>query len=1036
MKLKKIALILITLLATYDGFAQYPTVKTERPRIYANQDRIDWIKANHQSTGTFKTDYDRFIYAYNKNWLTRSDLYLAGSDPNLWTWSWNSNSAQNQIFFTVFVYKVSGDPLALERCKFLAQQVIMAINNADFSSMEYYAKETFLRTISETGGLILDWCYDDFPADLRNDLVQAMYTQSMEFMNTYILSNKGTSYVGSHNIHNMITCNQNTLVLSHTPELTSTQQNTVESWYRTVYDKLINETIPCWTYYRDDDGGWNWGAAYSMWSFVYQFQLFENMKIATNTNFFTSLPWIQNSINQYIYLLQPDNKTIHWGDGVMQFASADKVPYLLAKYFNDPRSRWLAQYWSLPENLVGLGAILEKMLYKDYTTPTVTQPVNPLDWWADKVGLSVSRSSWNNDATMITFFNSPSKKANHEHLDNNSFTVYKHMPLLIDAGHYDAYGSSHYMNYYQRTIAHNTICVYDGSTNDQSKYSNDGGQIDSRDLQNYNDIFNPANQRGKWIQYATGDSYTYNVADAQLSYNPEKLDFFRRRLLYVKPQKVIVLDHVHLKNTATKQRDIKWVVHFANRPDISGTVTRTEVANHIITYNGTDYTAANGNGNIALRTLIPANSNTTLIGGNGYEYWVDGKNYPPNPAPDMSFYTPGSWRLEVRPDAVPADGNVVYLHTIDVGDNAIPSKAGGIAFQNTISVGSDWENVLYFFAADGGIEKNYHIFDEVNGGRTVSIFAADMTPDLYSIKIDGTTVTMQQTDANGILQTSVQIPGGSHTVEITKDCSTVSPQATGPTNIMPDKNIMTYTAVAGMNDYLWDIQPSGSYTEVQKHDNKLSVAWSANYVGKAGISYKAQNDCGWSPMFSPALSVTLLPATPTITGDTPSGGTITEVSAPEYKNATDYKWHINPANAGIIASQKNQATINWSLSFSGKAEISYSVTDTAGLTYTSDMVILQVNDATATSHLSSAESFSVFPNPVKKGQSLTIRTGMEASIDEFEINIYDLSGRLQKQYHSTQTDISISAPDNAGYYLLQLKAKRNGAAQHATIVVQ
>ena len=61
---------------------------------------------------------------------------------------------------------------------------------------------------------------------------------------------------------------------------------------------------------------------------------------------------------------------------------------------------------------------------------------------------------------------------------------------------------------------------------------------------------------------------------------------------------------------------------------------------------------------------------------------------------------------------------------------------------------------------------------------------------------------------------------------------------------------------------------------------------------------------------------------------------------------------------------------------------------------------------------------------------------MESSTDEFEINMYDLNGKLQKQYRSTQKEITIPAPDNAGYYLLQLKVKRSGAVQHAAIVVQ
>ncbi len=454
---------------------------------------------------------------------------------------------------------------------------------------------------------------------------------------------------------------------------------------------------------------------------------------------------------------------------------------LHAKQFNDPRSKWLSQYWRMAVSLTTL-------LYRDYTAPTVVQPANPLNWWADKVGLSVSRSSWNNDAAIITFYNAPSKKSNHEHRDNNSFTVYKHTPLLIDAGYYDSYSSNHYMNYYQRTIAHNTICVYDGSetyTTSGTEVSNDGGQVASVNIVKYDDVFKPSNQRGKWMQYATGDGYTYNVADAQLSYDPEKLDFFRRRLLYIKPEKIIVLDHVHLKNTATKQRDITWIAHFVNRPNISGNVTRTDVANHIITYNGKDYTAANSDSNIALCTLIPINSNTTLIGGTGYEYWVDGKNYPPDAMSNASYYPGGSWRIEVRPNTIPADGNVVYLHTIDIGETTNPSKAGGIAFQNETSIGTDWDNTLYFFAADGGIEKDGHIFEGVTGGRTVSIHAADLLPGLYGIKIGGTVVTTKNTDDNGVLQASANLPAGKHTVEICKDCPTDPPQPSGPSIDIP-----------------------------------------------------------------------------------------------------------------------------------------------------------------------------------------------------------------------------------------------------------
>ena len=406
-------------------------------------------------------------------------------------------------------------------------------------------------------------------------------------------------------------------------------------------------------------------------------------------------------------------------------------------------------------------------MYKDFDMPAVSHHNYSLNWWSDKVGLSVSRSSWDNDATMVSFYNAPSKRAAHEHRDNNSFAIFKNAPLLLDAGHYDTYNGTHYRNYYERTIAHNTICVFDSTDTYESfgqPSSNDGGQIESDKLMNYNDIFLPENQRGKWIQYADGINYSYNIADAQLSYDTTKLDFFRRRVLYIKPEKVIVLDHVHLKNVTNNQRDIKWIAHFANRPIISGEITNTNIPNHIETFDGNTYFAKNGNGSIAIKTLLPDSSTTTLIGGTGYEYWVDGTNYPPNYIPDSTKFTPGKWRIEVEP--INITDTVIYLHTIDIGDTTNYAVADGLALQNSYSVGADWNDTLYFFAYDADTNKFYHMFDNVLGGRTIGIFAADLNVNSYHIKVDGIIITTVSTDANGILQSSLTLPTGNHMIEI------------------------------------------------------------------------------------------------------------------------------------------------------------------------------------------------------------------------------------------------------------------------------
>jgi hypothetical protein len=763
-------LLAIFISITIGSYAQYPTINAARPRIYADADRISWMQNNHATAGSYKTDYDNFVTAYTDNWISDPQLYMYGQDQSQWTWDWGSSYAKDQGFFTVYIFKVSNDPEALERCKFIAQKTIDAISAADFASMEWNQKEALLRTLSEVGGLLLDWCYNDLPTPLRNQLVQSLYIMNTEFMNTYILSSAGTGYVSSHNTWNNIICNQNALVLHNAAGLSPAQQATVTSWYQTIYDKHINGFIPCWSYYRDDDGGWNWGAAYSMWSLTDQFQLFENMRIATDKNFFTDLPWVQESINQYWYFMQPDNKTLHLGDGVTNFDGGDRVMYLHARHYNDPRSKWLAHFWSQPVNLTWTKPLFEKLFYKDYTAIAVTNPGPPLKWFSDKVGLSIARSWWTADATMVAFLNSPSKRAAHEHRDNNSFTIFKNAPLLIDSGHYDTYAGSHYKNYYERTIAHNTICVFDAAENYTSSgqpVSNDGGQIESLPLQNFNDIHNPINKRGEWIHNAIGSNYHYNIADAQQSYNPAKVDFFRRRLLYLNDDKVIVLDHVHLNNFNTAQRDIKWLAHFANQPLISGNITSTAVPGHITTHNGQDYSASNGNGNLAIRTLLPASTNTTLIGGTGYEYWVNGQNYPPDVAPNMDYFTPGSWRIEVKPTSIPADGKVTYLHTIDIGDNNNASIPGGVALQNGISVGTDWDNTIYYFAADGLINKDYHVFNDIAGNRTVNIFVTDLIEGDYNIIVDGIIVATYSSDGQGIMQEfALGLSPGNHVIEI------------------------------------------------------------------------------------------------------------------------------------------------------------------------------------------------------------------------------------------------------------------------------
>jgi hypothetical protein len=320
-----------------------------------------------------------------------------------------------------------------------------------------------------------------------------------------------------------------------------------------------------------------------------------------------------------------------------------------------------------------------------------------------------------------------------------------------------------------RTVSTNSICVFDSTeqyTNWGLAVSNDGGQNESPTLQNYNSIFSPQAQKGSWVLWGNGYNYCYTITDAEKSYNPTKLDRFRRRVLFAKPDHVLVLDHLHLLNTTTKQRDARWTLHFQNKPALSGSLVNALVPNHIEAYNGKDITQVNGSGNVAVRTLLPLNTTTRRIGGTGYEFYVNGTNYPVSGTMDTVHTTPGKWRVEVSPTTV--TDSLVFFHTIKIGDITNPSQAGGITNPNSVTTCADWDNTLYCFNTQGDTGVTNHLVNNVPGSRAVKIFATDMQKlRWFDLKIDNTILASASTDSNGVLQTQFGLGSGNHTIAIT-----------------------------------------------------------------------------------------------------------------------------------------------------------------------------------------------------------------------------------------------------------------------------
>jgi hypothetical protein len=450
----------------------------------------------------------------------------------------------------------------------------------------------------------------------------------------------------------------------------------------------------------------------------------------------------------------------------------DNAVYRHSAIYNDSRSKWLTQIYSAPGYAEWTMPKFNQLAWRDFSQAPVTQPNLPLDWYSEKVGLVTSRTSWDTNAVQVWMFNSLSKKAAHEHRDNLTFGVFHKKPLIIDAGYYDSYGSSHFKNYYTRSAAHNVVNVFD--TTEIYYYggevvSNDGGQIESPTLMNYNNIFEPNYQRGRWLSYYSGYNLLYCACDAKMSYNSSKVKKYTRRLLYIKPNIVLVLDNLVLNSHPTNVYKTRWNLHFRNLPAMSGQLVFSEVPNHIEHFNGKEFFVANGNGNIYVKTLLPDSTRIVRIGGTGYEFWVNGINYPPSVTPDTVYSEAGSWRIEVRP--VFNTDTVTFLHTINIGNNYNPSQPVGFKLKNELTTGVDFDSLVCLFNSKGDTGIVYHKV-YLNGSRNLKLFASDFRKNrtIY-LFVDYVKMQSLQSDTSGIIYTQFNLPSGNnHFVEL-KDSS-------------------------------------------------------------------------------------------------------------------------------------------------------------------------------------------------------------------------------------------------------------------------
>lgn len=548
-------------------------------------------------------------------------------------------------------------------------------------------------------------------------------------------------------------------------------------------------------------GGWPEGTAYGLNAIWRITKFIRAWADVTNEDLFDSVDFFKDRLDYTLFMHYPGiynlygnyyRDFIRLGDGIrglkgyQNYLRAASL-MLIDRFRDEPEAQVLNWYLSQApaDKMPNTWMYVEDFLWHDNSIPTIAP--TDLSHLATGTGTVFMRSDWTQDATWASF-QCGDHFEYHQHLDQNTFTIFRNDDLAIETGNYDGYGGSgHAINYHKRTIAHNGMLVYNPNEFFHSIVGGTDGDNDGGQRTMYPKSIQ-AGSASSWLSntqyYETGDilyymddgETLYLLGDATNAYNstdftpdPEnipKLKHFTRQFVYIRPNVFIVFDRVGSADASFQK---KWLLHFLNEPTITdGTYNYVSNGEYLYTNpqnNGMITTATAGTSRLYCQTLLPEAHQIRKVGLRGVkDYWVFGTNYP---APTGDEPHHGEWRIEVEPSVSQEDD--VFLNVINVGDDGstAPAEADLVMADENKAAGVLIDNKLYMFRTYLGTDGPFTY--SLTGYKTVEHNLYDLEPEGLVIVTEtsaaGTDIRNYAVNENGNLSFTSTL-NGTHTFRI------------------------------------------------------------------------------------------------------------------------------------------------------------------------------------------------------------------------------------------------------------------------------
>jgi len=698
-----------------------PVPPNEHPRLYFRKSDIPTLKM--KMTNPF------LIECWEKIKLN-AEKTVDGKLPQNGTKSNNNNQVVGAIEAKAFLY-------AFQNNIQLGKEAVTALINYNNTLIIDYAKQDVCREIGRvilTNALIYDWCYDLIPEQEKKTLINGMELLATKLEIVWPELKQG-SVVGhgteAQLSRDMLACGIATY--NEKPEI-----------YKLAAGRIFAEFLPARNFFYPA-GYHHQGSAYGPYRF--QFDLYFTM-LFDKMGYPNVVSKDQAKIPYYwMYLTRPDGQFMRDGDDFNEIFTAFGKRWTIAGLLQT------ASYYKDPI-LMG-EAIKQKQIGKDYLfdflliDPTV--PVNtdlsslPLTkYFAAPLGEMVARTGWGDDlssnAVVAQMKVGVYNYANHQHLDAGSFQIYYKGPLAVNSGIYQgtegSYGGEHFKNYYQRSIAHNTMLIYNPAekvTWHGNEIINDGGQQfpnGASEPKNMEELLSKHYKTGEVLAHDFGpDSikpeYTYLKGELAEAYS-DKVKSFKRSFVFLNmnnadiPAAFIVFDRVNATNKDFKKT---WLLHSVEEPIIAENIAMVKCSEK------------GYNGQLVNTTLLPSTENLVInkVGGKGNEYSVNGKNYPQYVAVENNSVDGAIWRIEVSPKNGANTDN--FLNVMQVMDFAAGSKKALKAekFETEQFVGTKIGDRIVLFSKNGEA-VNVPFKLNISGNATTKVMITDIAKGSWTVQ--------------------------------------------------------------------------------------------------------------------------------------------------------------------------------------------------------------------------------------------------------------------------------------------------------------